>query len=310
MGEMVSIGFDPSLTGFGYAIRKQFGDGSFPVCLGTGRLETKPSNVLTARLVEIRNLVENLLLTWSPDVVGIESPAYDAGVFQTMHFCIQQYALEAVFKHRTDVVLFDPSTLKSLVRGSNSRKGIITKNDVLRHMEIDLGHTVQVSSDESDAYAVSKFAARFWGFLYGTVEFNGLTESEQRIFANRTKMVKTLKGPTTRNQSYQFRENDRWFRFSEIPADGTALPTKKQVIDRSLLAVGAEHGDDCVLGVDAGGAYVRCILTDKRAYISPWEARKLVESGMGTEVAEVDPSLVSFIEASKPVRKAKKESGK
>jgi len=246
---MLTMGIDPSLTGFGWAIHRSDAHGSVRL-VDSGHMGTPTDMVPVMRFVVFRDLVDRVIKTHNPDAVGMESPAYD-GPFQVIHHGLMLYAMEAVFYNRKDLVLFDPSTLKSLLRGLTGTPGIISKLDVQRWVSLDTQNADFINHNQADAYAIAVSAARFFGVLDGHLSPEDLNTYEARIFISRVKTVKTLKGPREKNVSHAFRENQRYFRFSAIPTGDVKLPAK----------------------------------------------------------AEIDPSLVSFIEASKPVRKAKKESG-
>lgn len=275
---MISLGLDPSLTGFGYAVRDGNATGRNRL-VTSGVLETAKTDVFVTRLMEIRLLVDRIINQYDPEVVGIESPAFDAGVFQTSHFCIMQYSLETIFKNRKDVVLFDPSTLKSLVRGDASKTGMITKNDVLNFMKLDINYPVMVKSDESDAYAVSYFANRFFQFIRGNISVDELSDNERRIFAEKTKKIKTLRGPKLKQSSHQWRENDRWFRFSAIPENSTKLPKKQAVLTRVLSLLGTQDISSIEVTKSEVGSFAHCISTGYKCELTEAESNTLISNG-------------------------------
>ena len=225
---MISLGIDPSFSGYGWCTHDS-DDVGLKRRISSGHEETFSSMVPVARYVHYRSLVERLLSTFQPQVVGIESPAY-TGTFQVVHHTLMMYALEAIFNSRIDCVLFDPSTLKSLARGNRKNKtGPMMKLDMQRFVQLDTMDSNVIDNNEADAYCVAYFAARFFDTYNGKIDPKNLTESEFNTFIGRTKKVKTLTGTKVKRVSHVFRENSRFFQFSKIPSGKLDLPKKSQV---------------------------------------------------------------------------------
>jgi len=180
--------------------------------------------------MHFRALVADLLRRYKVDAVGIESPAYQAGPFQRIHFGLMMFSLEEVFKARKDCVLFDPATLKSLAKGDPTKhRGAMGKLDMQRRVQVDTMDTGFIDNNEADAYLVGKFAARFMRLKDGSIKPNDLEPLESRIFVTRSRKVKTLAGVTRKRVAHAFRENSRYFSFSRIPEGEVALPTKSAI---------------------------------------------------------------------------------
>lgn len=225
---MKSLGLDPSLRGFGWAVFDSCAIG-MSRRVSSGHEETLPTSVPVARYVHYRSLVKRLLNTFEPDVIGIESPAYDAGPYQTIHFGLMMFCLEAIFEARKDVVLFDPATLKSLVRGNKTNRGIVTKLDMQKFVQFDTNDSEIIDNNEADAYCIGYFAERFSKIKSGQIDPKDLSENELRIFLEKTRKVKTLKGLKIKRIAHIFRENNRYFEFSKIPKGRIDLPEKSQI---------------------------------------------------------------------------------
>ena len=180
--------------------------------------------------MHFRALVASLLNRFKVDVVGIESPAYQAGPFQRIHFGLMMYSLESIFERRLDCVLYDPATLKLLAKGDPAkRKGSMSKMDMQRAVQIDTMDTSLIDNNEADAYLVGRFAARFQRLRLGQLDPSNLTPSEQSVFVTRSRRVKTMKGVVQKRVAHTFRENSRYFRFSAIPAGSITLPDRSSV---------------------------------------------------------------------------------
>ena len=231
---MISLGLDPSMTGFGWAVFDSSSKGRSRR-ISSGHEETFSTSVPVTRYVHFRALVKRLLAQYEPHVVGIESPAFEAGPFQNIHHTLMIYSLESTFEARKDVVLFDPATLKALARQSLSvKRGPMTKLDMQRFVQLDTMDPNLIDNNEADAYCIAYFADKFYDLYNGNIKPDVLTDAETRIFLEKTKKVKTMKGVKVKRTAHVFRENNRFYQFSKIPEGRIDLP-KKSEINRILL---------------------------------------------------------------------------
>ena len=230
---MITLGLDPSLRAYGWAIHDSSEKG-ITRRMASGHEGTLPSTVPVARFMHFRSMVASLLRTY-PEVqmVGIESPAYQAGPFQTIHFGLMMFSLEAVFEKRLDCVLFDPATVKRLSKPAG-KKGEMTKLDMQRQVQLDTKDFNLIDNNEADAYLVARHAAKFAEFKAGKIKPSDLNENEMAVFIGKTKKVKTVAGTKIKRIAHVFRENSRFFSFSQIPAGSVNLP-KKGDISPSIL---------------------------------------------------------------------------
>jgi len=224
-----TLGLDPSLTAYGWAIHDdEQGDRKRRVA--SGHEGTLSTTVPVVRFMHFRALVGSLLNRFKVDVVGIESPAYQAGPFQRIHFGLMMYSLESIFERRLDCVLYDPATLKLLAKGDPAkRKGSMSKMDMQRAVQIDTMDTSLIDNNEADAYLVAKFAARFSRLRKGLLDPSNLDPSERRVFLERSRRIKTMRGVVRKRVAHAFRENSRFFNFSQIPQGSVSLPSKSEV---------------------------------------------------------------------------------
>jgi len=226
---VITLGLDPSLKAYGWAVHDDTAKGK-KRRVASGHEGTLASTVPVARFMHFRALVGSLLSKYKIDAVGIESPAYQAGPFQRIHFGLMMFSLEEIFKVRKDCVLFDPSTLKSLAKGDpDKHRGQMTKLDIQRRVQVDTMSSGLIDNNEADAYMVAKFAARFMRLRDGSIQPSDLEPLEARIFVTRTRKVKTLAGVVHKRMAHTFRENSRYFSFSRIPEGEVALPTKSAI---------------------------------------------------------------------------------
>lgn len=224
---MRALGLDPSLSSFGWCVYDSGAELRPRRLVASGHEGTLNDLVPVARFMHCRSMVESLLRRFHVDVVGIESPAYDAGPFQTTHFGLMMFSLEAVFEARKDCVLFDPSTLKVLATGKRSAD----KSDMQRAVQLDRMSTDMVQSDESDAYHVSRFAGRFMELRKGIVLPDDLSQHEQQVFLKRAKKTATKKAPSkpVRRVAHVFRENSRFYEYSRVPQGSVQLPNRSEI---------------------------------------------------------------------------------
>jgi Holliday junction resolvasome RuvABC endonuclease subunit len=216
-----ALGLDPSLTGYGWCIYDSEAPTKTEKLVISGHEGTLSSVVSVVRFINFRSLVEDLLSRFRIDVVGIESPAFGGGPFLTTHFSLMMFSLEAIFNARKDCVLFDPTTLKLLSTG----KSDASKQDMQKAVQLDRMTTDLVQSDESDAYLVSRFAARFIMLKNCIISPDELSTNEQQIFLERSKKRKGM----IRRTAQIFRENSRFFEFSRVPEGSINLPKKSEI---------------------------------------------------------------------------------
>lgn len=229
---MKAIGFDPSLRAYGWALYDPGAERPRNRRVDSGHEGTLSSNVPVARYIHFRALVRDLLRKHPDvDVVGIESPAYGGGPFQSIHFGLMLFSLEAVFEARKNCVLFDPVTLKKLATGS----GTATKTDMQRRVQMDTMSIAPIQSDEADAYCVARAAARFMMLKSGSLGPGDLEEAEKEVFLEKTKKRKSLTGVREVNTAHLFRENSRYFEFSRVPVGSVDLPEKTSIPETLLV---------------------------------------------------------------------------
>lgn len=246
---MISLGLDPSLRAYGWAAVDTAAVGRARR-VGSGHDGTLSSAVPVARFMHFRTMVRDLLrANPSVQVIGIESPAYEAGPFQTIHFGLMMFSLEAAFEARKDVVLFDPTTLKYLAKGDpQARKGPMGKMDMQRQVQLDTMDSRVIDNNEADAYLVALFAARFMELRSGAVEPSDLSPAEVAVFVGRKRRVKVPGGTRVKRVAHAFRENSRFFQFSQVPAGSVSLPKRSDVDPKLLSFLDGLEAAEGVLG--------------------------------------------------------------
>jgi hypothetical protein len=213
---VITLGLDPSLTGFGWCVHDSSKVGPERV-IARGHHATNPRDIFIRRYMELRDLVARLLRE-HPNVegVGVESPPFGE-LWSEGLYGLFLYVNEALYVARKDVVFFDPVTLKSLTKlDPKVVKGRMTKADMVAAAKADTGIKGRFNHNEADAYHLARFAARFWDFLYERITEDDLTPSELHTFARTHTYVRGKKAGQTERKGTVYRENDRFFLYSTL----------------------------------------------------------------------------------------------
>lgn len=216
---MITLGLDPSLSGFGWAIHDS-------TVVGPGRVVAKgviatPTGLFVRRYVYLREAVKEILRVY-PEVqnVGAESPPFGE-LWSEGLYGLYVYVTEAVFLSRKDLVFFDPATVKMLVRMDPSiRRGTIDKQDVIEAARVD-STIKRWNHNEADAYIVGRSAAHFWEFQEGSLREDELTPSEAQAFLGRASKAGVRSG------GLASKEGERFFRFSKLTPADTEIPVHR-----------------------------------------------------------------------------------
>jgi Holliday junction resolvasome RuvABC endonuclease subunit len=217
---MLSLGLDPSLTGFGWCVHDSDAAGEARV-ISRGVFKTTSKQIFVERYIQLRESVKALLDRY-PDVrvIGVESPPFGEQYSEGL-YALFLYVNEAIYTRRRDVVYFDPVTVKMLVKlNPKLVKGPMGKGDMIRLAREDTS-VKKWNHNEADAYHIARFAARFFEFLGEEIEFEDLTPAEQHSFARERTFVRGKKKGLTEKKGLIFREKDRYFQFSKVPLEST-----------------------------------------------------------------------------------------
>jgi hypothetical protein len=214
---MITLGMDPSITGFGWCVHDSNATGMARV-IAKGCFSTSPDEVFVTRYMSLRESVGGLL-DKHPEIeaVGVESPPFGETWSEGL-YGLYLYVAEAIYLRRKDVVYFDPTTLKMLAKiDPDARRGKMFKIDMVNAAKADTDLKSRWNHNEADAYLLAKFAARFWAFYNGTITEDQLTPSEYHAFARTHTFKKGEKAGQTVKFGAVYKEDRRFFRFSQIP---------------------------------------------------------------------------------------------
>jgi Holliday junction resolvasome RuvABC endonuclease subunit len=212
---VITLGIDPSLTGFGWCIHRSDVVGRRRVWI-KGVVKTEASALFVARYAFLKaSLVRILTLYPEIEAVGVESPIFGAQ-FSSGAYALFVYVNEAIYLCRKDVVYFDPTTLKMLAKmDPKVRQGTMDKGDMIEAAKADT--TIpKWDHNEADAFLIARSAARFWDLVTNRIRIDELTPSEERSFARVHTFTRGEHAGKTVKGGLLFREDDRFFKFSQI----------------------------------------------------------------------------------------------
>lgn len=210
---MITLGLDPSLTGFGWCIHDSEAIGSSRI-FAKGKWVTTPKQLWVERYVSLRAEIETILDRYLMiEAVGVESPPFGEQYSEGL-YALFTYVNEAVWSRRRDVVHFDPGTVKMLTKiDPKQRKGKMFKSDMIDAAKADTGVS-KWNADEADAYHVARFTARFWMFVKGQIGEGDLSPAEHQAFARVHTYTRGKREGQTVHTGAIFKEGRRFFRFS------------------------------------------------------------------------------------------------
>ena len=223
---MLVLGFDPSLTNFGWAVHDTEAVGAAR-CPARGRFQTSAKTLFIDRYVEMRENVLALLAQF-PHItkLGCESPVFKELWSEGM-YGLFLYTCEAMRQARKDVALFSPPQMKVHARALLERptvggkSWIMGKPDMVEAAQLDSGGGGRWNHNEADAYWVARTAARFWLHLDGVVPAGDLTAHEKKQFTEIQTIQRGKRAGQTVEQGILYREDERFFRWSLPNKDGT-----------------------------------------------------------------------------------------
>lgn len=210
---MITLGLDPSLTGFGWCIHNSEATGSARV-FAKGRWSTTPKQIWVERYVSLRGAIQKLLdQHLLIEAVGVESPPFGEQYSEGL-YALFLMVNEAVWSRRKDIVYFDPGTVKMMTKiNHKQRKGKMFKSDMIDAAKADTGVS-KWNADEADAYHVGRFAARFWMLIRGQITESDLSPAEYQAFARVHTFTRGEREGQTVHTGAMFKEGRRFFRFS------------------------------------------------------------------------------------------------
>ena len=210
---MRTLGFDPSLTNFGWALY----DDTQDTCNLHGRFATPASQVFVDRYILQRERVRDLIQQYAVRRIGVESPVFGASYSEGM-YGLFLFTCEAFRAEKCDVVMLSPGQGKAVAREFLKRPDgwVMGKGDMVEAAKAATG--TRMNHNEADGFWIARTASRFWAYHDGRLKAEDLTETERHQFT-RTHTYKRGKhaGETTRD-GLIWREGERVFLWSIGPS--------------------------------------------------------------------------------------------
>lgn len=161
-----------------------------PRLVAKGVWSTAASMLAVERNIFLRESLVELLAEY-PDVrkLAAETAPFGESYSEGL-YALGIYVQEACYKVGCDIVLFDPSTVKSLLRADKQVvKGRLDKQDSIAGCKADLVTSLRAkvkapkwNHNEADAYIIARAGAHFWEYREGTLTEDDLTPSEKSTF--------------------------------------------------------------------------------------------------------------------------------
>lgn len=218
---MIVLGFDPSLTNFGWCLH----DTDAPIgdpgrCIARGRFQTSAKTLFIDRYIDMREHVRSLLdqlgAQYGVTRIGVEYPVFHE-LFSEGLYGLFLYNCEALKSAKMDVVFFSPGQIKSHAHAYLQRpKGWkMMKPDMVEAAKTDCGFKGNLNHNEADAYWASRIAGRFWLFHDGLLKPEDLTPTETQQFTTIHTFKKGTRAGDTVKKGIIYREDERFFRWSQ-----------------------------------------------------------------------------------------------
>ncbi len=213
------LGFDPSLTAFGWALHDTVALGH-DRCLDRGRFCTTSKQVYVDRFASHRKDVRRLIERLNPDKIGIESPSYDSYESVALNALFIQVC-ESIKRCKKDVVYLAPLQVKIppkilLGRPKGWKMEKIDMIEAARlHVSVPHKSSGRWSGDEADAYWVAVLSSRFWLFEEGFIKDSDLLPHETEMFAKTHTYVRGKKKGLTERSGLLYKKEDRYHLWSE-----------------------------------------------------------------------------------------------
>ena len=214
------LGFDPSLTNFGWALHDT--DGAGPGrCLERGRFQTSSKTLFVDRYVEMRANVQALIQRLGVTKIGVEYPVFN-DLWSEGMYGLFLFTCEALRREKVDVVFFSPGQIKAHAHRFLERpKGWkMNKPDMVEAAKTDTGGKGRWNHNEADAYWVARAAARFWLLHEGVIGVDDLTPLEKKQYTEIHKYSRGKRAGETALKGILYREDERFFLWSQEGDDG------------------------------------------------------------------------------------------
>jgi len=214
------LGLDPSLRNFGWVLMGDNGD-----FLDKGMMGTTTEMMFVDRYIYLREGLREIVQrvrSEHPDKtlrVGIESPIFN-DLYSEGMYGLFLYSNEALMLERVDTVYLSPNQVKAhAALFLNRPKGWkMQKGDMVEAVkQATQGQGAKRwNHHQADAYWVGRIAGRFWQLIEGEIEVADLNDLEIKHFTSLEKYLKGKKAGRIKRMGITHKENDRYFRWSDL----------------------------------------------------------------------------------------------
>jgi Holliday junction resolvasome RuvABC endonuclease subunit len=207
------LGFDPSLTNFGWALYNT--ELAAPSrCVVRGRFQTFSKMLFIDRYTEMRANVRDVIQRLGVKRLGVEYPVFK-DLYSEGMYGLFLYTCEAMRAEKVDVVFFSPMQVKVHARLFLGRPDgwKMGKPDMVEAAK--KAENVVMNHNEADAFWVARVASRFWQFHDGEIKVEDLTPVEAKQFLEVKKITRGKRSGETDVKGILFREDERFFRWTE-----------------------------------------------------------------------------------------------
>ena len=213
------LGLDPSLRNFGWVLIED--DGTY---LDKGMMSTSAKEVFIERYISLRDGLREIVQKVREDYpdktlrVGIESPIFN-DLYSEGMYGLFLYSNEALMLEKVDTVYLSPNQVKAhasafLARPKGWKMQKADMVDAVKSATQGQG-AKSWNHHQADAYWVGRTAGRFWQLIEGEISTSDLSDLEKKHFTDYEKYVKGKKAGKVKRKGITYKENDRYFRWSE-----------------------------------------------------------------------------------------------
>lgn len=228
---MLVLGLDPSLSGFGWALVEidSLTEAISSPARGTWRSKKSDFSSFIDRYLYLREKIRDLLLLHKIEKVGIESPTFGQQASSQMH-SLFTFSCEALRENSLDTVLIGNTQTKAWVRRYLDRPSgwTISKVEMQKAAKMITGDPKNWTGDSADAFWAAYLAGRFWLLQMGRIDKSSLTSYEKEAFLKIDRPKKGKKAGTVNKRGLVYRENDRFFLWSQEDKGFEKKTTKKR----------------------------------------------------------------------------------
>jgi Holliday junction resolvasome RuvABC endonuclease subunit len=213
------LGLDPSLRNFGWVLMTD--DGEY---MDKGMMGTDTDMIFVDRYISLRDglreVIQKCRLDHPAEVlrVGIESPIFN-DLYSEGMYGLFLYSNEALKLEKVDTVFLTPNQVKAHAQVALGRpKG-------WKMQKADMVEAAKKATDgqgakawnhhQADAYWVGYTASRFWKLVNEEIDISELSELEVKHFTSLEKYVQGKKAGRIKRMGITYKEDDRFFRWSE-----------------------------------------------------------------------------------------------